>query len=222
MANVYANEDPGRSDAHAPGDAGASPEVGAPPDSGTTAVSGTAAAAELLDVVDDRDRVLGQATRGVVYAHGLTHRSVFVLVRDPAGRIFVHRRTPTKMVCPSLYDMWVGGVVGAGESYDDAALREAQEELGVPGLPRPEPLTSFLFTGSGEFAGRSWWCRLYRVRCAAPVRPQVEEVAWHTFLTEEELERVLPEWEWTPDGLEAWRRLRALPEPPEPPRSPLS
>jgi hypothetical protein len=44
------------------------------------------------------------------------------------------------------------------------------------------------------------------------VSPQVEEVAWHAFLTEEELEQRLPEWEWVPDGLEAYHRLRGLGE----------
>jgi hypothetical protein len=48
---------------------------------------------ELLDIVDEQDRVVGQARRDEVYAHGLRHRSAFVLARDAAGRIFVHRRT---------------------------------------------------------------------------------------------------------------------------------
>jgi hypothetical protein len=42
------------------------------------------------------------------------------------------------------------------------------------------------------------------------VAPQREEVAWHAFLTEEELHARLPEWEWVPDGLAAYRRLREL------------
>jgi hypothetical protein len=46
------------------------------------------------------------------------------------------------------------------------------------------------------------------VRCELPVAPQAEEVAWHAFLPEEEPARVLPVWEWVPDGLEAYRRLR--------------
>lgn len=90
---------------------------------------------EILDIVDASDRVVGQARRGDAYARGLRHRCVFIQARDAQDRVFVHRRTPTKLVFPSLYDMFVGGVVGAGEEYDDAALREAEEELGVSGLP---------------------------------------------------------------------------------------
>ncbi|MFE6594378.1 NUDIX hydrolase [Streptomyces sp. NPDC057781] len=164
------------------------------------------AADEILDIVDENDRVTGQARRGDAYAQGLRHRCVFVFARDPAGRAFVHRRTATKLVFPSLYDMFVGGVVGAGESYDDAALREAEEELGVTGLPRPEFLFKFLYD---DGAGRTWWSAVYEARCEGPVAPQVEEVAWHGFLTEAEVERRLGEWEWVPDGLDAYARLRA-------------
>ena len=164
------------------------------------------AADEILDIVDEQDRVVGRAPRGEAYARGLRHRCVFIEARDAEGRLFVHRRTPTKLVFPSHYDMFVGGVVGAGESYDDAALREAEEELGVSGLPRPVFLFKFLYD---DGAGQTWWSAVYEVRCALPVDPQVEEVAWHGFLTDEELERRLPEWPWVPDGLAAYELLRA-------------
>ncbi|MFE6227414.1 MULTISPECIES: NUDIX domain-containing protein [unclassified Streptomyces] len=169
------------------------------------------ASEEVLDVVDEQDRVVGRAPRGEVYARGLIHRCVFVRVRDAEGRVFVHRRTPGKLVFPSMYDLFVGGVVGAGESYDDAALREAEEELGVSGLPRPAFLFKFLYD-SGGVAGK-WWSCVYEVRCDLPVRPQPEEVAWHAFLTGDELRDRLPgapgAWPWVPDGLAAYERLVA-------------
>jgi isopentenyldiphosphate isomerase len=161
---------------------------------------------EVIDIVDEHDRVIGQSPRGEAYARGLRHRCAFILVRDAEDRIFVHRRTARKLVFPSLYDMFVGGVVGAGESYDETALREAQEELGVSRLPQPERLFTFLY----EDGPRRWWSAVYQVRWAGAVAPQREEVAWHAFLTEEELHARLPEWEWVPDGLAAYRRLREL------------
>jgi len=169
-------------------------------------MSAASAADEILDIVDENDEVTGQAPRGEAYARGLRHRCVFVLARDAEDRVFVHRRTPTKLVFPSLHDMFVGGVVGTGESYDEAALREAEEELGVSGLPAPVPLFKFLY----ENGRQTWWSYVYEVRCELPVRPQAEEVAWHAFVSEEELERRLTEWEWVPDGLAAYERLRAF------------
>lgn len=162
---------------------------------------------EILDVVDENDQVTGQYPRGEVYARGLRHRCVFIQARDAAGRLFVHRRTATKLVFPALYDMFVGGVVGAGESYDEAALREAEEELGVSGLPQPAFLFKFLYD---DGAGNGWWSAVYEVRCELPVDPQAEEVDWHDFLPEEEVERRLGAWQWVPDGLAAYERLRAF------------
>ncbi|MFI0981602.1 NUDIX domain-containing protein [Streptomyces sp. NPDC021093] len=178
-----------------------------------TSPSGTSPSDEILDIVDENDEVVGQAPRGEVYARGLRHRCAFIRVRDARGRTFVHRRTATKLVFPSLYDMFVGGVVGAGESYDAAALREAEEELGVSGLPQPVPLFKFLYEGEGLHGGPAptWWSHVYEVRCELPVDPQVEEVAWHAFLTDEELTRRLGEgpdaWEWVPDGRAAYELL---------------
>ncbi|MET8978705.1 NUDIX domain-containing protein [Streptomyces sp. NPDC004539] len=163
------------------------------------------AADEILDIVDEQDRVIGQSPRGEAYARGLRHRCVFIQARDAEGRLFVHRRTATKLVFPSLYDMFVGGVVGAGEGYDEAALREAEEELGVSGLPQPEFLFKFLYESE---PGLSWWAAVYEVRWEGPVRPQVEEVEWHAFLSEAEVEDRLGEWAWVPDGLAAYERLK--------------
>jgi 8-oxo-dGTP pyrophosphatase MutT (NUDIX family) len=168
------------------------------------------AADELLDIVDEHDRVVGQRLRGQVYAERLRHRSTSIRVRDAAGRIFVHRRTPTKLIFPGMYDVVVGGVVGAGEQYDAAALREAEEELGVSGLPQPQLRLKFLF----EAPGFSWFIQVYDVMCTLPVRPQPEEVEWWDFLPQDELERRLAGWaaegKVVPDGLECHRRLCAL------------
>jgi isopentenyldiphosphate isomerase len=165
---------------------------------------------EIIDIVDEQDRVVGQATRGEAYDRRLRHRCSFVLVRDGAGRIFVHRRTPDKAVFPSAYDMWVGGVLAAGESYDDGAVREAREELGAPGLREVEFLFKFLWE-TPEYA---WWSAVYRTTWDGPVHPQAEEVAWHTFLTAGELEERLAsgDGQWVPDGLAAYRRLLAFNE----------
>ncbi|MFJ6845763.1 NUDIX hydrolase [Streptomyces griseoluteus] len=166
---------------------------------------------EILDIVDEHDRVVTQAPRGEAYARGLRHRCVFIQVRDAGGRLFVHRRTASKLVFPAMYDLFVGGVVGAGESYDEAALREAEEELGVSGLPEPTYLFKFLYEDdSAGGAGLGWWSAVYEVRCDLPVRPQAEEVQWHAFLTDEEVAARLGEWEWVPDGLAAHERLRAF------------
>jgi isopentenyldiphosphate isomerase len=86
---------------------------------------------ELVDVVDENDRVLSQATRREVRQRNLRHRAVYILAFNGHGQLFVHRRTFTKDIFPGYWDVAVGGVVSAGEDYAAAAARELREELGV-------------------------------------------------------------------------------------------
>jgi len=81
--------------------------------------------------VDESDRVIAIVSRQRMRSERLRHRAVFVAVTDGAGRLLVHRRSLAKDVWPGWCDIAVGGVVAAGESYDDAARREVAEEIGV-------------------------------------------------------------------------------------------
>src|SRR5262249_26896649 len=75
------------------------------------------AADELVDVIDDAGRTIGVVTRREMRRRRLPHRSTAILVFDHAGRLFVHLRTATKDVFPSHWDVAVGGVLGAGETF---------------------------------------------------------------------------------------------------------
>ncbi len=89
---------------------------------------------EMVDHVDENDRVIGCVTRAEMRARKLRHRAVFVVVTDGRGRLLVHRRSPTKDIWPGWCDIAVGGVVSAGESYATAARRELAEEVGIEGV----------------------------------------------------------------------------------------
>lgn len=82
-------------------------------------------------MVDDYDRVVATVTRAQMRAENLHHRAVSIVVLGSDGRLLVHRRATTKDVWPGMWDIAAGGVVAAGETYDDAGRRELAEELGV-------------------------------------------------------------------------------------------
>jgi 8-oxo-dGTP pyrophosphatase MutT (NUDIX family) len=86
---------------------------------------------EFVDIVDEFDHVVDSVPRRVMRAERLRHRAVFIAVVDGMGRLLVHRRSPAKDVWPGWCDIAVGGVVGAGETYLEAAHRELAEEIGV-------------------------------------------------------------------------------------------
>jgi isopentenyl-diphosphate Delta-isomerase len=90
---------------------------------------------EVLDVVDMHGDPTGQTfDKRTIHDRGLPHRDVHVWVTN--GRdMLQQQRTWDTRIMPQEWDVSVGGHVDAGESYLDAAVREAQEELGLE-LPR--------------------------------------------------------------------------------------
>jgi isopentenyldiphosphate isomerase len=158
---------------------------------------------EIGVLVDDEDRVIGTALRSDIRARNLPHRGVAILVRNPAGEIYVHRRTTTKDVFPDMYDTVVGGMVTAGESYEETARRELAEELGVEGVS-----VEFLFRHRYRGEKNNAWISLYQVVWPGPIRHQESEISWGEYMTEDEIVARLAEWPFAPDHLELFERYR--------------
>ncbi|HZX04602.1 phosphotransferase [Kribbella sp.] len=149
---------------------------------------------ELVALLDDNNRVVGSAPRSVMRRDNLRHSATGVVVRNSAGDIYVHRRTPTKDVYPSRYDFAAGGVVAAGEEPFHAVVRELEEELGIAGVE----LTRL---PEGDYADENTRYHAYLYTCMwdGPVRHQPEEVAWGAWMSPAELVAKFDEWEFMPD-----------------------
>jgi 8-oxo-dGTP pyrophosphatase MutT (NUDIX family) len=162
----------------------------------------TAVDEELVAVVDESGAVTGSAPRSLVRRDNLPHAVVAVLVRDPAGRIYVHRRTGTKDVFPDMHDCWVAGCMTAGEEPEAAAARELEEELGITATP------TYRFTQ--RYDGPSGRCigGVYDVVWDGPIVWQPEEVAWGAFVPLDEVAEMTARDRFCPDGLEMFERWR--------------
>jgi 8-oxo-dGTP pyrophosphatase MutT (NUDIX family) len=156
---------------------------------------------EPVDVVDERDRVVGTVPRREIRARNLLHRCTYILVRRTDGRINVHRRSETKDVDPGLYDMLPGGVCAAGETYDTCARRELEEELAIEGV-EPRPVLRHRYSGPEGEA----WGAVYEVIWDGPIRMQASEVVWNDWVTPQELETMLHELPFCADSVEIYRR----------------
>jgi 16S rRNA (adenine1518-N6/adenine1519-N6)-dimethyltransferase len=86
---------------------------------------------EIYAVVDEEDRVIGKATRGEIHQKGLLHRSVHIFVFNRAGQLYIQKRSLNKDMYPGCWDSSAAGHVDFGESYETAAVRELEEELGI-------------------------------------------------------------------------------------------
>ena len=164
---------------------------------------------EQVVIVDADNRSVDVVPRSVMRAKGLRHRATGIFVLDRDGRLFVQRRTKTKDVNPGMLDLCAGGVVVAGESYEECAVREAAEELGIVDT-RLETAFDSYFCDPGERGGQAvrYWCRVFICRHDGPFTLQPEEVASGEFVA---IADILADdaSRYTPDSLEALRRMLA-------------
>ena len=83
---------------------------------------------ELLNVYDQAGEVVGAMARGNAKAKGFAAGAVQLLLVNPDGRVLLQRRSEDKEN-GGLSEQSEGGHVQAGESFDAALIREANEEL---------------------------------------------------------------------------------------------
>ncbi len=136
---------------------------------------------ELVDVIDDAGRTIRTVTRREVRRHRLAHRCVYALVFNRKGELFIHLRTSTKDVYPFHWDVCVGGVLAAGESFDAGARREIAEELGLN--LDPERLFLFRYADPSSIVQGM----VYRVVHEGPFQLQAEEIVRGEFVPVEEV-----------------------------------
>ncbi len=86
---------------------------------------------EMLNIVNEKNKVIGKEPREKCHKHFLPHRLIHVFVFDKKGKVFVAKRSKRKAVFPGRFDVSVAGHVDAGETYKQAAIRETREEIGV-------------------------------------------------------------------------------------------
>jgi isopentenyldiphosphate isomerase len=159
------------------------------------------AADEIVTIVDEYNTVVGAAPRREMRAQNLPHRSTYVLVFNSHGQLYVQKRTLSKDVFPGYYDPASGGVVLAGESYEQGAERELAEEMGIRNVPLTR-LFDFYFTDEHTRV----WGGAFSCVYDGPVVLQKEEVEAVTLMTIEEILRRAETEPFTPDGLYVVRR----------------
>lgn len=93
---------------------------------------------EILDLVSEADEIIGQEKRSIIYEQRLScFRVINGFICNSEKKLWIPRRHPQKKLYPLCLDASVGGHVISGETYDQAFVREAQEELGIDVLQCP-------------------------------------------------------------------------------------
>ena len=87
---------------------------------------------ELLDIIDQNDKVIGQKLRSQIYNQNLSNfRVVNAFLINDNGELWIPRRSKDKDMFPLCLDTSMGGHVASGETYDEAFRRELMEELNI-------------------------------------------------------------------------------------------
>lgn len=87
---------------------------------------------ELFIVVDKGDNIIDYRTRyDCHHDKSLVHRSIGVVIFNDQREILLQKRSMLKDTHPGLYTISVSGHVTKGQSYEEAAMREMQEEIGI-------------------------------------------------------------------------------------------
>ena len=159
---------------------------------------------ERFPVVDDQDRLLGDATRAEVHGNNLRHRAIHILVFNHLGELFLQKRSRWKDRHPRLWDSSAAGHVGVGEDYDVAASRELREELGVT-----TELTRVVKLPASEKTGQEFiW--LYQTRHDGPFELARSEIEHGEFFPTQ----VVSEWvkarpdDFAPGFVECWQAFQ--------------
>lgn len=158
---------------------------------------------EMVEHVDEQDRVLAVVGRGEAVRRGWLHRIAVTVCRDSRRQVLVHRRSEQVSRFPGHYELMAGGAVAAGESYEEAAVRELAEELGIDTTVRS--VVKFL----NRDGLSPHWLGIHEALVLVDPKPRADEVAWHGWLPESELHEFMQRHPFTPDSRDAWDRYRA-------------
>lgn len=133
--------------------------------------------AELLAVVDAHDNEIGAERRDVIHRDLLLHRAIHLFIYHPDGRLLLQQRSAQKDMYPLHWEC-VGGHLSPGETYHDAAIREAQEELGLT-LTTLEEVAKLPASPDTDYE----FITIYKAVTPAPITPDPAEVLATTWQT---------------------------------------
>ncbi|PJE78671.1 putative Nudix hydrolase YfcD [invertebrate metagenome] len=162
---------------------------------------------EKVIIVDESNRIIGDATRAEMRRKGLYHRAVYLFIANEHHQLYVQERTVQKDIYPGYFDPASGGVVAKGESYEEAAYRELQEEMGITGITLTPRFCFYFQENQDRDRHCRVWGQVYTGQYNGDIVLQEEEVADVVMETPEQVLKNSTGRMYTPDSITALKRL---------------
>jgi 16S rRNA (adenine1518-N6/adenine1519-N6)-dimethyltransferase len=143
---------------------------------------------ELLSVVDENDNLIKGEERKIVHSSTLWHRGIHVFVFNNKGELLVQLRSPIKDKYPDTYDCSISGQVNFGEDYEETAIRELEEELGIRNVKIKPTLHFKMPYGPKDYHV----CKLFECVYDEKIKPN-EEISEIKFFKMNELKKLIDE-----------------------------
>ncbi|MDU1892560.1 MAG: NUDIX domain-containing protein [Dysgonomonas sp.] len=105
---------------------------------------------EIFPLVDSDGKIIGQAPRSICHdGSKLLHPVIHLHIFNSKGELYLQKRSPSKDVQPNKWDSSVAGHIDLNETPEEAALREAKEELGLHNIA-PNFITKYIIETDTE------------------------------------------------------------------------
>jgi isopentenyl-diphosphate delta-isomerase len=159
-----------------------------------------------IDLVDPADRVVGEGSRNNVFRQKDAFRVVHILVFDRKGRLLLQQLSASRERNPLHWGSSVAAYLFSGESYEEAAHRRLEQELGVLNASiTPVGITTMLDAGVVKFIS------LFKTALSdTAVTPDPAHIATTRWFSLEEIDRAIRQrsLNFTPTFLEVYSYFR--------------
>ncbi|RMF95693.1 MAG: isopentenyl-diphosphate Delta-isomerase [Gammaproteobacteria bacterium] len=170
----------------------------------TTARATVSSPDELLILVDEQDREIGNLSKQACHeGAGLLHRAFSIFLFNPAGELLLQQRSEQKPLWPLYWSNSCCSHPRQGERIEAAVRRRVREELALDCAP--QFLYKFQYHAAfGDRGSERELCWVYAARCDGEPSAHPEEIAaWRWISPEALTEEIARE----PERFTPWLKL---------------